>query len=108
MTRSAWRAVRRRRDAAGLPEAEFARLFSDHVAWHEEMYVEGPSRQDVRKACDGAGLDDVEMMVGLAGKRVEMRQAARSRERLPWRARPAAEPAVRTPPRCAVNLITLG
>ena len=62
-------------EAAGLPYAELERLFSERVAWHEEMYVEGPSRQEVRKACDGAGLYHVEMMVGLAGKRDEMRRA---------------------------------
>jgi hypothetical protein len=61
--------------AAGLPDAEFARLFSERVAWHEEMYLEGPSRQEVRTACDGAGLYHVEMMVGLAGRRHEMRRA---------------------------------
>jgi hypothetical protein len=60
--------------AGGLSEDEFARALSERVAWHEELYVDGPPRQELRDACADAGFYHVEMMIGLPGKRGEMRR----------------------------------
>jgi hypothetical protein len=63
----------RRRDAAaaasGVTNAEFARKFYELVAWHEDVYVEGPPLQVVRAYLKDVGLVHLEMFESLAGKR---------------------------------------
>ncbi len=54
--------------AAGFNQADFARRFYQMAAWHEEVYVEGPALEQVRKAFDGAGFFHVEMFIALPGK----------------------------------------
>lgn len=70
--------VARRASAAqqlGLPApAEFRQMVRERMSWHEEVFVEGPSVEEVRKALDGAGLFHIEMFVALAGKQAELRR----------------------------------
>jgi hypothetical protein len=54
---------------AGLPEAEFTRLFHECSALHEDMIVEGPPLEELRKAYAKAGYFHSEMFVALPGKR---------------------------------------
>ena len=65
-----------RRDAAagasGLGSAAFARQAVELAAWHEDVYVEGPSVAELRAYLKGAGLAHLEMMQALAGKRDEL------------------------------------
>jgi hypothetical protein len=73
---SADRVANRERAAreAGVPQAEFARRFYEAVAWHEEVFVEGPPLEEVRKRWDGAGFFHVEMFISLPGKQAELRR----------------------------------
>ena len=63
----------RRRDAAasasGVSGAQFAKQFYDLVAWHEDVYVEGPPRPVFRDYVKDLGLLHLEMFQALAGKR---------------------------------------
>jgi hypothetical protein len=59
-------------DASGLPNAEFARRFYSMVAWHEDLYAEGPPLEVFRGHIRGAGLAHFEMLLALAGKREEL------------------------------------
>jgi hypothetical protein len=59
---------------AGVPQAEFARRFYDAVAWHEDIFVEGPPLEEVRKRWNGAGFFHVEMFISLPGKQAELRR----------------------------------
>jgi hypothetical protein len=65
-----------RRDAAaaqnGTPGAEFARQFYSMVAWHEDLYAEGPPIAVFREHVRGAGLAHFEMLQALPGKRDEL------------------------------------
>ncbi|HSL22249.1 MAG TPA: hypothetical protein VK886_11995 [Vicinamibacterales bacterium] len=55
--------------ASGVSNAEFARRFYDRVAWHEDVYVEGPPISALRGYLKDAGLVHLEMMQALAGRR---------------------------------------
>jgi hypothetical protein len=59
-------------DASGLPNAEFARRFYSMVAWHEDLYAEGPPLEVFKAHIRGAGLAHFEMLLALAGKREEL------------------------------------
>ena len=63
----------RRRDAAatasGVSGAQFAKQFYDLVAWHEDVYVEGPPLPVFRDYVKDLGLLHLEMFQALAGKR---------------------------------------
>ena len=59
---------------AGVPQSEFARRFYENVAWHEEVFVEGPPLENVRKHFDGAGFFHIEIFIALAGKQAELRR----------------------------------
>jgi hypothetical protein len=64
--------VRQRNAAAeksGVSNAEFARKFYDLVAWHEDVYVEGPALAVFRDYVKDLGLVHFEMFQALAGKR---------------------------------------
>lgn len=56
-------------DASGVSNAEFARAFYDLVAWHEDVYVEGPPLATFRDYVKDLGLVHFEMFQALAGKR---------------------------------------
>lgn len=56
-------------DASGVPTAEFAKQFYSMVAWHEDLFAEGPPLDVVRAHVKGAGLLHFEMMQALPGKR---------------------------------------
>ena len=56
-------------DASGVPSAEFAKRFYSMVAWHEDLYAEGPPLDAVRAHVKGAGLLHFEMLQALPGKR---------------------------------------
>jgi len=62
-----------RRDAAatasGVPGAAFAEKFYSMVAWHEDLYAEGPPLEVFRDHVRGAGLAHFEMLQALPGKR---------------------------------------
>jgi hypothetical protein len=59
---------------AGVPQTEFARRFYEAVAWHEDIFVEGPPLEEVRKRWDNAGFFHVEMFISLAGKQADLRR----------------------------------
>jgi hypothetical protein len=64
--------VRRREAAAaasGVTGAQFAKQFYDLVAWHEDVYVEGPPLAAFRDYVKDPGLVHLEMFQALAGKR---------------------------------------
>jgi hypothetical protein len=68
------RVARRDRAArdAGLPQAEFAELFYEHAGWHEDVYVEGPPLETLKKAYAEAGFFHAEMFVALPGRQDEL------------------------------------
>jgi hypothetical protein len=55
--------------ASGVPSAAFARQFYSMVAWHEDLYVQGPPLPVFRAHLKDAGLAHFEMMQALPGKR---------------------------------------
>jgi hypothetical protein len=59
-------------DASGLPNAEFAKRFYAMVAWHEDLYAEGPSLEVFREHVRGAGLAHFEMLQALPGRRDDL------------------------------------
>jgi hypothetical protein len=64
--------------ASGVPNAVFAESFYSMVAWHEDLYAEGPPLDVFREHVRGAGLAHFEMLQALPGKRaglVRERQA---------------------------------
>ncbi len=56
-------------NASGVSNGEFARQFYNLVAWHEDVYVDGPAVADLRAYLKDAPLVHFEMMQALAGKR---------------------------------------
>lgn len=56
-------------DGSGLSNAAFARKFYELVAWHEDVYVEGPPLAVFRDYVKDLGLVHFEMFQALAGKR---------------------------------------
>ena len=68
---SADRVTRREAAAAasGVTNEQFARAFYDLVAWHEDVYVEGPPLAAFRNYVADLGLVHLEMFQALAGKR---------------------------------------
>jgi hypothetical protein len=56
-------------DTSGVSNPEFARRFYDMVAWHEDVYVEGPPLSEFRAYVKELGLVHFEMFQALAGKR---------------------------------------
>jgi len=64
--RAAWSAAARR---TGFDDASFARSFDAEVAWHEEIFVEGPVVALVDSALAGNGYFHLEIFQALAGKR---------------------------------------
>jgi hypothetical protein len=59
-------------DASGLPNAEFAKRFYSMVAWHEDLYAEGPPLEVFREHTRGAGLAHFEMLQALPGRRADL------------------------------------
>lgn len=59
-------------DSAPLAPAEFSRRFSECAAWHEELYVEGPPLETVKKAFANAAYYHIENFVALPGKLAEL------------------------------------
>ena len=59
-------------DASGLPNAEFAKRFYSMVAWHEDLYAEGPPLDVFREHIRGMGLAHFEMLLALAGRRDDL------------------------------------
>ena len=55
--------------ASGVTNEAFARQFYDLVAWHEDVYVEGPPLAAFREYVKDIGLVHFEMFQALAGKR---------------------------------------
>ena len=56
-------------EASGVSNAEFARKFYALVAWHEDVYVEGPPVSELRAYLKDAPLVHLEMLQALPGKR---------------------------------------
>jgi hypothetical protein len=56
-----------RREGAGVAGEKHDRKWRELVAWHEEVYVNGPSLVDVRKEFESAGLAHVEIFQALGG-----------------------------------------
>jgi hypothetical protein len=59
-------------DASGVPNAEFAKRFYSMVAWHEDLYAEGPPLDVFRAHVRGMGLAHFEMLQALPGKRDDL------------------------------------
>jgi hypothetical protein len=59
-------------NASGVSSAAFAKQFYDLVAWHEDVYVEGPPLPELRAYVKDARLAHLEMMQSLPGKRDEL------------------------------------
>lgn len=57
-----------------LPQPEFVRRFYELTAWHEDVFVEGPSLETVRKSWEGSGFFHLEIFIGLPGKQAELRK----------------------------------
>jgi len=55
--------------ASGVPGAAFAEQFYSMVAWHEDLYAEGPPVEVFRAHVRGAGLAHFEMLQALPGTR---------------------------------------
>lgn len=67
--------VRRREAAAaasGVSGEQFAKQFYDLVAWHEDVYVEGPPLAAFRDYVKDLGLLHLEMFQALPGKREQL------------------------------------
>jgi hypothetical protein len=67
--------VRRRETAAaasGVSGEQFAKQFYDLVAWHEDVYVEGPPLAAFRDYVKDLGLLHLEMFQALPGKREQL------------------------------------
>ncbi|MEW5981146.1 MAG: hypothetical protein AB1806_02110 [Acidobacteriota bacterium] len=56
-------------EASGVTNAEFARRFYSMIAWHEDIYLQGPPLAVFRERVGGAGLAHYEMMQALPGTR---------------------------------------
>jgi hypothetical protein len=54
---------------SGVDNAAFARKFYELVAWHEDVFVEGPPLETFRAYVKDLGLVHFEMFQALAGKR---------------------------------------
>jgi hypothetical protein len=59
-------------NASGLPDAGFAQSFYSMVAWHEDLYAEGPPLAVFREHVRGAGLAHFEMLQALPGRRGDL------------------------------------
>ncbi len=57
---------------SGVPQSEFAKKFYADVAWHEEVFVEGPPLATVKKSFADAGFFHVEICISLPGKQAEL------------------------------------
>jgi hypothetical protein len=67
--------MRRRESAAaasGVTGEQFAKQFYDLVAWHEDVYVDGPPLARFRDYVKDLGLLHLEMFQALAGKRDQL------------------------------------
>ncbi len=87
--------VARRETAAknsGLDGAAYLKQMYDLIAWHEDVYVQGPPVAELRAYLKDTSLAHLEMMQALAGKRDELRQGTRDGERLQHAARPPGHP----------------
>jgi len=58
--------------ASGVTNEAFAKQFYDLVAWHEDVYVEGPPLAEFRNYVKDLGLVHFEMFQALAGKRAAL------------------------------------
>lgn len=58
--------------ASGVPSAAFAEQFYSMVAWHEDLYAEGPPLEVFRAHVRGAGLAHFEMLQAMAGRRGDL------------------------------------
>ncbi len=52
----------------GITAQQFAKKFYELVVWHEDVFVDGPPLDEVRRRFSGAGLFHVEIFNALAGK----------------------------------------
>lgn len=60
--------------AAGLGGAVFLTRMYDLIAWHEDVFVEGPPLAELRSHLKGAAVAHLEMMQALPGKRADLIQ----------------------------------
>ncbi len=57
-----------------ISQEEFTRLFYEATAWHEDLYVDGPPLDELKKAYDAGGYFHAEIFVALPGKQDELRK----------------------------------
>jgi len=58
--------------ASGLDGAAYLKRMYDLIAWHEDVYVQGPPVEEVRRYLAGNTLAHLEMLQALAGRRDEL------------------------------------
>ncbi len=58
----------------GMTGKDFEKRFYELVAWHEEVFVNGPPLAQVRQAFEGAGYFHVEMFISLPGHQERLYQ----------------------------------
>lgn len=61
-------------DGSALPDVEFARKVHELTAWQEDLFVEGPPLQTVKKAFNDAAYYHIEIFVALPGRHAELRK----------------------------------
>jgi len=61
-------------DSSPLPEEQFAQKLHEFAAWQEDLFVEGPSLEVVKKAFNNAAYYHIEIFVALPGKHAELRK----------------------------------
>lgn len=61
-------------EEAGLPQAAFTEKLLECVSLHEDVFIEGPSLDEVKKAYVDAGYFHSEMFVALPGKRAALQK----------------------------------
>ena len=73
---SAERIARRKKasDSSPLSQEEFARKLGEFAAWQEDLFVEGPRLETVKKAFNEAAYYHIEIFVALPGKHAELRR----------------------------------
>jgi hypothetical protein len=61
-------------DSAPLHQEEFIQKVHEFTAWQEDLFVEGPPLQTVKKAFNDAAYYHIEIFVALPGKHAELRK----------------------------------
>jgi hypothetical protein len=61
-------------DGSALPQDQFARKLQECVAWREDLFVQGPPLDLVKKTFNANAYYHIEIMAALPGKEAELRK----------------------------------